>query len=81
MPHQITTTEGGQHRLLQLQESPFRGPAEGFLKNVANRLGDLCEEAGMLPAEQCVFRRQQSTTQTILVICRLQELEMGELHW
>ena len=33
-----------------------------LLKVVANRLGDFCEEAGILPEEQCGFRPQRSTT-------------------
>ena len=44
------------------------------LKVVANRLGDFCEEAGILPEEQYGFRPQRSTTDTICVVRRLQEL-------
>ena len=45
-----------------------------LLKIVANRLGDFCEEAGILPEEQCGFRLQRSTTDMIFVVRRLQEL-------
>ena len=45
-----------------------------LLKIVANRLGDFCEEAGILPEEQCGFRPQRSTTDTMFVVRRHQEL-------
>ena len=45
-----------------------------LLKIVANRLGDFCEEAGILPKEQCGFRPQRSTTDMMFVVRRLQEL-------
>ena len=45
-----------------------------LLKIVANRLGDFCEEAGILPEEQCGFRPQRSTTDMMFVVHRLQEL-------
>ena len=45
-----------------------------LLKIVANRLGDFCEEAGILPEEQCGFRPQRSTTDMMVVVRRLQEL-------
>ena len=45
-----------------------------LLKIVANRLGDFCEEAGILPEEQCDFRPQRSTTDMMFVVRRLQEL-------
>ena len=45
-----------------------------LLKIVANRLGDFCEEAGILPEEQCGFRPQRSTTDVMFVVRRLQEL-------
>ena len=45
-----------------------------LLKIVANRLGDFCEEAGILPEEQCGFRSQRSTTDMMFVVRRLQEL-------
>ena len=44
------------------------------LKIMANRLGDFCEEAGILPEEQCGFRLQRSTTDMMFVVRRLQEL-------
>ena len=45
-----------------------------LLKIVANRLGDFCEEAGILPEEKCGFRPQRSTTDMMFVLRRLQEL-------
>ena len=45
-----------------------------LLEIVANRLGDFCEEAGILPEEQCGFRPQRSTTDMMFVVRRLQEL-------
>ena len=45
-----------------------------LLKIVANRPGDFCEEAGILPEEQCGFRPQRSTTDVMFVVRRLQEL-------
>ena len=45
-----------------------------LLKIVVNRLGDFCEEAGILPKEQCGFRSQRSTTDMMFVVRRLQEL-------
>ena len=45
-----------------------------ILKVVANRLGDFCEEAEILPEEQCGFRPHRSTTNMMFVVPRLQEL-------
>ena len=45
-----------------------------LLKIVANRHGDFCEEAGILPEDQCGFRTQRSTTDMMFVVRRLQEL-------
>ena len=45
-----------------------------LLKTEANRLGDFCEETGILPEELCVFRPQRSTTHMMFVVRRLQEL-------
>ena len=45
-----------------------------LLKIVANKLGDFCEEAGIIPEEQCGFRRPCSTTDMMFVVRRLQEL-------
>ena len=45
-----------------------------ILKIVVNRLGDFCEEAGILPEEQCGFRPQRSTLDMMIVVRRLQEL-------
>ena len=44
-----------------------------LLKIVANRLGDFCEEAGILSEEHCDFRPQLSTTDVMFVVRRLQE--------
>ena len=43
-------------------------------KIVANQLGDFCEEAVILPEEQCGFRPQRSTTDMMFVVRRRQEL-------
>ena len=45
-----------------------------LFKIVANRLGDFCKEAGILPEEQCGFRPQRSTTDMMFVVRRLQAL-------
>ena len=47
---------------------------EVFCKICANRLGKFCEEAGILPEEQCGFRHGRSTTDMMFVVRRLQEL-------
>ena len=47
---------------------------KGLLKVVANRLGDFCEESGILPEEQCRFRPQRSKTDMMFVVRRLQKL-------
>ena len=44
------------------------------LKIVANQLDNFCEEAGILPEEQCGFRPQRSTIDMMFVVRRLQEL-------
>ena len=36
--------------------------------------GDFCEDARILPEEQCGFRPQRSTTDLMFVVRRLQEL-------
>ena len=45
-----------------------------LLKIVANRLGNFCKEAGILPEEQCGSRPQRSTTDMMFVVRRLQKL-------
>ena len=45
-----------------------------LLKIVANRLGDVCEEAGIPPEEQCGFRPQRSITDIMFVVRRLLKL-------
>ena len=53
-----------------------------LLKLVANRLGDFCEEAEILPEEQCGFRPQRSTTDMMFVVRRFQELgRQATLPW
>ena len=45
-----------------------------LLKIVANRLRDYCEAPGILPDEQCGFRRERSTVDMLFVLRRLQKL-------
>ena len=45
-----------------------------LLKMVASRLSNYCEAEGILPEEQCGFRRAQSTRGMLFVVRRLQEL-------
>ena len=45
-----------------------------LLKVVARRLSAYCEAKGLLPEEQCGFRPNRSTTDMMLVVCRLQEI-------
>ena len=49
-------------------------PGKVLLKIVVNRLGDFCEETGILARGTVRFRAQRSTTDMMLVVCRLQEL-------
>ena len=46
-----------------------------LLKIIARRLREYCERVGILPKEQSGFRRNRSTTDMMLAIRRLQELE------
>ena len=46
-----------------------------LLEIVANRLGVFCEEARILPEEQCGFRFQRSTIDIMFVVRRVPELE------
>ena len=41
---------------------------------LANRLNEFCQEALILPEEQCGFRLQRSTTDVMFVVRKLQEL-------
>ena len=41
---------------------------------MARRLSEYCERVGILPEEQSGFRSNRSTTDMMVVICRLQEL-------
>ena len=45
-----------------------------LLKVVARRLSAYCETKGLLPEEQCGFRPDRSTTDTMFVVRRLQEV-------
>ena len=44
-------------------------------QNRGHRIGDFCEEAGILPEAQHDFRPQRSTTNMMFVVRRLQKLE------
>ena len=45
-----------------------------LLKVAARRLSDYCEVKGLLPEEQYGFRPDRSTTDTMVVVCMLQEI-------
>ena len=45
-----------------------------LLKVIAGRLSDDCEREGILPEEQCGFRRHRSAVDMMFVVRRLQEL-------
>ena len=45
-----------------------------LLKVVARRLSVYCDAKGLLPEEQCGFRPDRSTTDMMIVVCRLQEV-------
>ena len=45
-----------------------------LLKIIVGRLSDYCEREGILPEEQCGFRPQRSTIDTMFVVRCLQEL-------
>ena len=45
-----------------------------LLKIIASRISEYCERVGILPEEQSGFGPNRSTTDMMLVICRLQEL-------
>ena len=73
--HRSSTQEEGSDRVWQYRGLSLVAHAgKVLLKVVANRLGDFCEEAGILPKEQCDFRPQHSTTDMMFVVRRLQEL-------
>ena len=42
-----------------------------FLKVIAGGLSDFCERENILPEEQCGFRPQRSTVDTMFVVRRL----------
>ena len=62
-------TECGNYRGISLV--PHAGKV--LLKVVARRLSAYCEVKGLLPEEQCGFRPVCSTTDTMFVVCKLQE--------
>ena len=45
-----------------------------LLKIIASRISEYCERVGILPEEQSGFRPNHSTTDMMLVICRLHEV-------
>ena len=63
-------TECGNYRGLSLVVHA----GKVLLRVVANRLGDFCEEAGILPEEQCGFQPQRWATDMMFVVRRLQGL-------
>ena len=63
-------TECGNYRGISLAAHA----GKVFLKVIAGRLSDDCERENILPEEQCGFRPQRSTVDTMFVVRRLQEL-------
>ena len=63
-------TECGNYRGISLVSHA----GKVLLKVVARRLSAYCEEKGLLTEEQCGFRPDRSTTNTMFVVCRLQEV-------
>ena len=49
-------------------------PSKVLLKAIGNRLSKYCERENILPEEQCAFRPQRSTIDTIFVVRRLHQL-------
>ena len=50
-----------------------------LLKIIAHRLNECCERVGTLPEEQSGFRPDRSTTDTMFMIRRLQQLTWKKL--
>ena len=48
---------------------------------VARRLSAYCEAKGLLPEEQCGFRPDQTTMDTMFVVRRLQEIGQAEVSF
>ena len=63
-------TECGNYRGISLVSHA----GKGLLRVVARRLSAYCEAKGLLPEEQCGFRPDRSTTDTMFVVRRLQEI-------
>ena len=63
-------TECGNYRGISLVSHA----GKVLLKVVARRLSACCEAKGLLPEEQCGFRRNRSTTGMMFVVLRLQEI-------
>ena len=63
-------TECGNYRAFSL----VAHAGKVLLKIADNRLGDFCEEAGILREEQWGFRSQRSTTDMMFAVRRLHEL-------
>ena len=63
-------TECGNYRGISLVSHA----GKVLLKVVARRLSACCEVKGLLPEEQCGFRRNRSTTGMIFVVLRQQEI-------
>ena len=63
-------TECGNYRGI----SPVAHAGKILLEIIARRLSEYCERVGILPEEQSGFRPDRSTTDTMFVIGRLQEL-------
>ena len=63
-------TECGNYRGISLVAHAH----EILLKIIARRLSEYCERVGILPEEQSGFRPNHSTTDTVFMIRRLQEV-------
>ena len=63
-------TECGNYRGISL----LAHAGKILLKIIARRLSEYCERVGILPEEQSGFRSNRSTTDTMVVVRRLQEL-------
>ena len=63
-------TENGNYRGLSLVAST----GKVLLKIVGNRFAKFCDEAGIFPEEQCGLRPSRSTTNTMFIVRRLQDL-------
>ena len=66
-------TECGNYRGISLVSHT----GKVLLKVVARRLSAYCEAKGLLPKEQCGFRPDRSTSDMMLVVRRLQQVQVG----